>query len=331
MAASAVGTYIVGANAAAMLTAGKIVLDATGEFKGGKLTPRWWQLRQFNNAINQNRVFGFPEDLKLDKYAQTPVITTLGIEEDTSAVSVLPVPPSAGKTTAAYYFMKKNKEQVRGIAFCRRDKSTPYVQSMLKALNLDTDQPPSGWLELLITALKCNPEGDNRRAVLILDEFISTPEPDADSALIETIKLLLTNTRIRVVVLTPSEEYADFLLTRNNLQGIVPYAGAYTITNSKRNWHRMLWPLPTIKAAALHDPRFTEYGPRVDREIDTYIEGLTEELRERVTIRHVTAELEKKLLHPKEPLAQQFVGPDDSASLPDEESPMDLCSQCLIS
>jgi hypothetical protein len=139
----------------------------------------------------------------------------MGTEEDFGAVSVAMVPPSRGKITAAYYFLRKNKEQIRGISICRPDRSTPYVISMLKLLGLNHVNPPHGWLTCLVDALAENSGGDGRRSVLILDEYVSTEQDDADAMFIHTLKLLLTNTSVRVIVLTPSEEYANYLLTQN--------------------------------------------------------------------------------------------------------------------
>jgi hypothetical protein len=84
----------------------------------------------------------------------------MGTEDDFGAVSVGMVPPSQGKATAAYFFVRKHRKQIRGISICRPDRSTPYViMSMLKLLGLDPLNPPSGWLTCLVDALTLDISG----------------------------------------------------------------------------------------------------------------------------------------------------------------------------
>jgi hypothetical protein len=144
--------YVVGANAASGLSAVKILLEATTEWKS-KLKPRWMQVAEFKRMIDNNTVLGFQKNLQRPKYATTPILEAMGTEKDFGAVSVAMVPPLRGKTTAAYYFLRKNKKQIRGIAICRPDRSTPYVMSMLELLGLDPVNPPRGWLTCLVDAL----------------------------------------------------------------------------------------------------------------------------------------------------------------------------------
>jgi hypothetical protein len=234
--------YVMGANAG--LSAVKILLEATADWKS-KVKPRSMQVAEFKIMIDNNTVLGFKENLRLPKYATTPIIEAMGTEQNFGAVSVAVVPPSRGKTTAAYYFLRQNRKQIRGISICRLDRSTPYVMSMLALLGLDLVNPPSGWLTCLVDALTSG--GDGRRSVLILDEYVSTERDDADASLIHTLKLLLTNTSARVIVLTPSEEYANYLLTLNLLQGIVPLAGTYLLEKYPNGkWKSMHWSIPTV-------------------------------------------------------------------------------------
>jgi hypothetical protein len=322
--------YVMGANEG--LSAGKIVLEGTAEWKG-KLKPRWMQVAEFKRMIDNNTVLGFPKNLQLPKYATTPIIEVMGTEEDFGAVSVAFVPPSRGKTTAAYYFLRKNKKQIRGISICRPDRSQPYVVSMLMLLGLDSDNPPSGWLTCLVDALTLdNSGGDGRRSVLILDEYVSTVRDDADATLIHTLKLLLTNTSARVIVLTPSEEYANYLLTLNQLQGIVPLAGTYIDQYPKGKWKSMHWSIPTLKVAAGQDPLFTSHSTSVDSEIDDFIQGMTEEQTNALSIRDIRNELRRRLLEQPTTLEQLGVGTNLSSLLTEEEiQKSGTCAQCSIS
>jgi hypothetical protein len=151
---------------------------------------------------------------------------------DLGAVSVAMVSPALGKTTAAKVFLRRNKDAVRGIAFCRdgrKGKGMSYVSEMLRLLGMSTTNPPRGWLSCLVDALQFPSPGDDRRSYLILDEFGSEPGDQVDNILVEELKSLLRNTEIRAILLTPSEPYANYLLTRNNLQGIVPLSGTFPV------------------------------------------------------------------------------------------------------
>jgi hypothetical protein len=168
---------------------------------------------------------------------------------------------------------------------------------------------------------------------LILDEYVSTEQDDADATLIHSLKLLLTNTSARVIVLTPSEEYANYLLTLNQLQGIVPLAGTYLLDqNPKGRWKSMQWSIPTLKVAARQDPLFTSHSTRVDSEIDDFIQGMTEEEVKALSIRDIRNELRSRLLEPPAVLAHLGAGTNLSSSLTQEEDVQKsgTCAECSI-
>jgi hypothetical protein len=210
---------------------------------------------------------------------------------------------------------------------------TPYVMSMLTLLGLDPVNPPKGWLTCLVEAL--NSDGDERKSVLILDEYVSTGRDDPDSSLIKTLKLLLTDTTARVIVLTPSEEYANYVLTLNNLEGIVPLAGTYPLDQYPNGkWKSMHWSIPTLKVAARQDPLLSFHkAATVDSETDNFIQGITEEQTKALSIRVIRKMLRSRLLEPPAALLDLGVGTNLSLSLTEEEMQVpDICTQlCSIS
>jgi hypothetical protein len=74
------------------------------------------QVAEFKRMIDNNTVLGFQKNLQRPKYAMTPIIEAMGTEKDFGAVSVAMVPPSRGKTTAAYYFLR-TKSRYEGFPF----------------------------------------------------------------------------------------------------------------------------------------------------------------------------------------------------------------------
>jgi hypothetical protein len=243
-----------------------------------------------------NTVLGFSPNLNREKYAATPIIEAMQACNDLGAVSVAMVPPALGKTTAAKLFLRRNKDAVRGIAFCRRRKGMPYVSEMLRLLGLSTTNPPSGWLSCLVDALRFPSQGDNRRSYLILDEFVNEPEDLGDTDLVEELKSLLRNTEI-LILLTPSEPYANYLWTRNNLQGIVPLSGTFPVgTYPSGQWQSMYWSVNTIKIAGRQDPCFKKISSdQIDRAVDDYMARLSGPEPRKVTYLKVKAATMRRL------------------------------------
>lgn len=239
-----------------------------------------------HDGRKQRGALGYSEGLKRPKYATTSIITAMGQCDDFGAISVVHVGASMGKTTAANYFLRKNREQIRGIAICRTQVGLPYLSSMLSLLGLNALHPPNGWLSCLFDALD-EPSNDGRTSVLILDEFVSAGRDDADSALLMEIKATIRNrTNIRVIVLTPSEEYASYLLSLNKLQGIVPLQGTYPIDRyPEGEWRSMHWSSITMKVAARQLPELSSLDVEsIDFEIDRFYDGLSAEENKNVTL-----------------------------------------------
>lgn len=314
---------LVAANAT--LSACKIVLESTSEWSS--LKPRFLQVQAFKQMIDSNAVLGFTPSLLREKYALTPIIKSFENCDDAGAVSVAMVPASMGKTTAAKFFLHKNKEQVRGIAICRTEKGTPYVMSMLQLLGLDTTNPPNGWLTCLIEALS---SPSRRKTFLILDEYVGRTGDEADEAFITTLKSHLRNTSVFAIALTPNEEYADWLLSLNQLQGIVPLNGTYLERRyPDGKWKDMHWPVVTLKTAARQDPLLISHIGRINDAIDNYVQGLTEEEFRQLSILKILKMLRERLLPPGEALTQSSLDLQVSTSAEDKDST--FCSACRIS
>ena len=166
---------------------------------------------------------------------------------------------------------------------------------------------------------------------LILDEFVSTGKNDADSALLMKIKATIRNsTNIRVIVLTPSKEYANYLLTLNQLQGIVPLQGTYPIDQfPEGEWRSMHWSPPTMKVAARQLPELSSQNVKsINAEIDRYYDGLTAEAINSVTLLKVAEVLRLRLLTPEPTLDQLNVRTNVSSDVDEYEG--SGCTQCCI-
>lgn len=279
----------------------KILLEATGEWNSVK--PRWLQVAQFRRLIDSNTVLGYDPSLVLSKYVKTPIIAAMGGCDDFGAVSVSVVGSSLGKTTAANVFLRKNKRELRGLAFCRTKAGIPYASAMLELLGLNPLNAPKGWLRCLIDALidSANPV-DKREPVMILDEFICE-EADYyfESSLIMTLKAAIRNTRIRVIVLTPSESFADFLVSKNNLMGIVPLNGTYGPQEwPDGKWKNMSWSLDTCKVAARQLPLLShKSNDEIDEAVHRYYNRLTDAEKNGLAFLKMKKFLEASLGEPK--------------------------------
>lgn len=284
----------------ASLASTKILAEATGEWKGQK--PRAWQVNQFRKLINSNAVLGYNALLRRSRYATTPIITAMGNCDDFGAVSVVHVGPSMGKTTAANFFLRMNKRQLRGLAICRTNVGIPYTSSMLDLLGLDPVNPPHGWLSCLVDALN-EDSGDHRQSVMVLDEFVCSEDLfEVESSLIMSLKALLRGSRTRVIVLTPSKDYASFLLAKNNLQGIVPLSGTYPLDQYPNGeWESMHWSIATMKVAARQLPSLSDRTTvEVDAAIDQHYQGLSDQEQKSLTL----VKLEKVLVAALNPPTQ---------------------------
>lgn len=311
------------------LATAKIVSESGSAWNGVK--PRAWQISQFRRMINHNAVLGYVELLKRKKYATTPIIEAMGRCNDFGSVSVVPVASALGKTTAANYFLRKNKGQVRGLAFCRTEVGIPYVTSMLHLLGLDANDPPQGWLSCLFDVLNERTATDGRTSVLILDEFVSSGQDDADSALLMKIKALVRNSKTCVIVLTPSERYAHYLLTLNNLQGIVPLQGTYPVDEYPcGQWKSMHWSRETMKVAARQLPSLScQKEISIDEEIDKCYDTLTQEQQKNLTLLKVEKLLREKLFAPLPKLDQLNVERNTSSEV--DKYTDHTCTVCCVS
>ena len=108
------------------------------------------------------------------------------------------------------------------------------------------------------------------------DEFVT-----ADASLIVTLKSQVRNTKVSVIVLTNTKEYADFLLSKNQLQGILPVTNTYPDFRDlypNGQWISMRWSVNTCKMAARHQPCLAQCSTdQINDTIDEYVRGLTQE------------------------------------------------------
>jgi len=82
---------------------------------------------------------------------------------------------------------------------------------------LSIENGPKGWLSCLIDTLSDNAVS---WALLILDEFVNNVSDCANSTLLETIKMLVWNTRIHVIFMIPSEPYTNFYWVWTTYKGL---------------------------------------------------------------------------------------------------------------
>jgi hypothetical protein len=168
------------------------------------------------------------------------------------------VPPSRGKTTAAFTYLAGNKKSVRGLALCVANTSPVYYLDMLKLLGYNPSIPPNGWWSCLVEAVGKRKKFDLRQTVLILDEYEGVPN-DANDGFLKLLKAEIRNTRIHVVVLCPSKTYATHALSLNSLAGISIHFS-------------MEWDLNTIKSAARCIPELEEFtNEAINAEVDNYV------------------------------------------------------------
>ena len=177
-----------------------------------------------------------------------------------------------------------------------------------------------------IDALRFPNPGDTRRSYLFFDEFVNETRDRVDSSLVETIKTYLRNTCIRVILLTPSEDYANFLLSLNALEGILPLYGTYALEKYPNGQRQsMYWSVDSLKIAARQWHDFTEFTTdRIDREIDDYVASLSDDETKTLSFLKFVKAIEERLV--VEPVLEQL---DVTVSTSvDAEDPG--CSSCTI-
>jgi hypothetical protein len=200
------------------------VTDALDKMEGPDPTGyrpkgRFVQLAQKNSVLN------FSSHLQRENYANSPIakyLEDLRQLRHEGRVHVAFVPRGKGKTTACQAFFKGGPTDKipLGIAICPARTTMPYVFAMMGALGLDTARPPSGWLPCLFEALQTSASGE--QTFLLLDDFMSSGPDKFDARLLKAIEAGIRHSRITVVVLSQSREAASFMLTLNDLVGIVP-------------------------------------------------------------------------------------------------------------
>ena len=289
----------VGVNAG--LSAMKTLADATGSWRGW--IPRQIQVARSKHLVdNKNSVLGFSPNLQKDKYAITPLIQALYRSDDRGSVSVAMIPPGLGTTTAVHFFLKGNKTAVREIALCRRERGTGaslYNNTNAQVARFAFNQP-TRWFAVLPHGC---PQGSGEwqqhtKDLCFLDEFVNETTDRVDSSLVEELKSLVRNTNIRIILLTPSQLYTDFLLSRNNLQGIVPLAGTYPIDQyPSGRWQSMVWPVATIRVAARNEHCLASYDSteHIDGEIDRFMATLEPGQVQELTYLRVLSTLQSAL------------------------------------
>lgn len=318
---------IIATNAA--LSASKTVLESVQNWNS-RSTPEFITRRAFKRMIDKNTVLGFHEHLRLQRYAPTPILDAMCNCRGRGKVFVAMVPSGLGKTTAAKQFLHQFKEKRQGIAICGQSGTDePYVRSMLAALGMDPINPPKGWLKCLVNALDDADNACTRKPFLVLDDFGGDEFVTADASLIITLKSQVRNTKVSVIVLTNTKEYADFLLSKNQLQGIVPVTGTYPDFRDiypNGEWMSMRWSINTYKMSARHQPNLAQFSTaQINDAIDEYVRGLTQEKFDQMTPLILWEELENIL----SPEMHWRAAPDITSSGEGEE--IAGCAQCVVS
>lgn len=280
-------TAIVATNAA--LLASKIISESIQDWNA-VLTPEFITRTAFDRMIQNNTVINFHDHLRLARYAPTPILNAMCNCQGKGQVFVAMVPSGLGKTTAAKQFLHQFKEHRQGIAICVQSAATntPYVRLMLTALRMSSTNPPTGWLKCLINCLHAaghaNAGNSYRKPFLILDDFGGTNE---DAELIMALKSQVRNTNATVIVLTRAKETADYLLSQNNLQGIVPLTDTYPNFRElypRGEWVSMSWDADTYKMSARHQPFLAQFSKsEINDAIDDFIRGLAQEKLDQLT------------------------------------------------
>jgi hypothetical protein len=141
---------------------------------------------------------------------------------------------------------------------------------------------------------------------LILDDFMPYGPTNIDIDLLLSIKTRIRSMNIIVVVLTASKDSADYMLTMNNLETIIPPVGNAAMEiicaefkggNHFRcdpsfhvNWETHLsmeWDAEEMRKAILVDPFYKEKSAQEQQvlglKIDTLLQQYTDEERKKVT------------------------------------------------
>lgn len=319
-------TLIIATNTA--LAASKTIVESVANWHA-YITPEFMTRRAFETAINNSTVVNFHTHLRLARYSPTPILDAMCNCKGKGKVFVAMAPSGLGKTTAAKQFLHQFKDHRQGIAICVQSAATttPYVQLMLAALGMSPTNPPQGWLKCLINCLhnagKAVPGRPYRKPYLVLDDVGGS---DVDAQLVMALKSQVRNTNATVIVLTRTKESADFLVSQNGLQGIVPLADTHpNFPNGE--WVNLRWEVATYKMSARHQPTLARFSrDQINDAIDEYVKGLTQKEFDQLTPLIMWDVIEERL----SPDTLWTAAPNATSSGEGNETDQVGCTECIV-
>jgi hypothetical protein len=313
--------------------------------------------KMIEDKVKQRPVLGSNDIMKRTAYAASPILKHIKKSGHRHCVNVAYVPHLMGKTTACHAIMKKYVKEGtnRGLCFCPNDTSRPYLEHMVTLLGFtftDTKKPPFGLVAGLLEALDCS--GDGLASFLILDDFMPDGPTNIDIDLLVAIKTSLRSRNIIVVVLTASKDSANYMLTMNSLETILPPVGEvamkgiraeFELGNHFRrdpsfhlNWESHLsmeWDAKEMRKALLVDRLYEKKSAQEKKvlglKIDALLQKYTDEERKEVTPEVLLQALDEsyRMIQPIETLTSSLAGTSSQNSPLCQETGL-FCSGFLV-
>ena len=273
----------------------KIIAEGFEPRSKDSLLAKFKRLAETNETLRLSRKM--VREGPIEEYANTPILKALRELPPTDGrISIAYVPPGMGKSTAAIGAL--SKYNFRGMAICGLCPQD-CACAMLTFFELDVHNPPPGWISLLLEALK-SPDGDERRPVLILDEFMCKTEYDANAHFICTLRAHVKNTGVHVVVMTSDANCAKILCEMDHLAGIIrPMDLVYSDPDSfpHGRWINMSWTIDQLKVGCKNNPtlRYWASKDEIGQKFDELVVRDTEASLEGHPLAHVISRLEPLL------------------------------------
>jgi hypothetical protein len=252
---------------------------------------------KIKHAVGNRRVLGGDRSLNRKNYAMSPVLKLIlnYCMKARGVVFVLQGDPGMGKTTALFAVMGRYAR--KGVAiFPGEQNDGNYQEIMLTRLNLDSKNPPKGWLTKFLNELDTPFTEDP--AVLMLDDFMNGgPTHALDEALLRNIKNIIRGKNIVVIVLTTNKQSANLMLTWNNMVSIIPAGSSDDIrrwgtlfrnhkeskaqTEFEIDWNennRMRWETDQLKNAIFSSPMYVGMSSDEKKIIETRVDVIIQKM-----------------------------------------------------
>jgi hypothetical protein len=268
----AVVTAAIGGAAQVVQTAAtKLIIDRMDSDWKKSPEARKQMVKRLAQLAENRSTLGFNKtDLDRDSYAESPILARMNsLIFAGGDIRVAYVPNGLGKSSACRAFLRAGLSPP-GIAFCvNQENATSYAASMLKYLKLDAVDPPEGWMDCLLEALK----GLDKLPVLILDDFMNYGVTEHDKSFLVCLKSLIRSSTVTAIVLTSNKDAANDMLTWNGMEGIIPMVDNETVAefqcaflagNFAMDWNKelnMKWSTEALQVAAAVDPRHKHLDP----------------------------------------------------------------------